>query len=185
MRLNMFQQNVGLLPDICSLIKPAFMEKLTPFPAQIHTVRLWWFMINELLWHSPEGNFKSFFSSVSAPFSPDSRTIIEDWDCSMPSDPSAWKHTISSGSTEDLLRGFFEFYANLDFSSSVLCMRSGRRVDIAEFRESMRETPQLEAFKVSPRKWRSEIIGTWKKLLKFTICFNLSSSKAKFVFDIL
>ena len=39
-----------LTPGICSLIDPAAMEKLMPFPTKIHTVMLWYCTIHQWVW---------------------------------------------------------------------------------------------------------------------------------------
>lgn len=52
---------------------------------------------------------------------------------------------------EELLCGFFEFYATLDFSLKVISLRAGKTIDLNSFSEQMTSDPRLKDFKVCTR----------------------------------
>lgn len=93
----------------------------------------------------------------------ENQCFIEGWDCSFTTDLTRLQSETSinrqsdSGegekqgereSLEELLLGFLEFYAKLDFSLKVICLQPGKSVDLNSFSEQMKSDPRLKDFKV-------------------------------------
>lgn len=75
------------------------------------------------------------------------KLVIDGWDCSFTTDVAVLRHN-NFMSVAELLTGFFQFCADFDFRSSVLCPRLGRAVDVAEFIAKQRSDARLQRFKV-------------------------------------
>jgi len=73
--------------------------------------------------------------------------IVDGWDSSFTTDVTLLRHN-SSMSTAELLTGFFQFYAQFDFRSFVLCPRLGHAIDVAEFIDRQQSDSRLQHFKV-------------------------------------
>ena len=73
--------------------------------------------------------------------------IVDGWDSSFTTDVTLLRHN-SSMSTAELVTGFFQFYAQFDFRSFVLCPRLGHAIDVAEFIDRQQSDSRLQHFKV-------------------------------------
>jgi len=76
------------------------------------------------------------------------RVPVDGWDCSFPSDLSAHFHQTNDSTVEDLLGGFFQFYAKCDFSGSVISIREARSVELSEFNKLRVADQRLTNFRV-------------------------------------
>ncbi|XP_067685867.1 speckle targeted PIP5K1A-regulated poly(A) polymerase-like [Haliotis asinina] len=76
------------------------------------------------------------------------KVIIDGWDCSYLDEPEAFTSSSNMQSEEDLLKGFFDYYAKLDFSTVVLQTRTGHILPV----QQMLEQPSTESqtFKIGP-----------------------------------
>ncbi|XP_071103920.1 speckle targeted PIP5K1A-regulated poly(A) polymerase-like [Haliotis cracherodii] len=76
------------------------------------------------------------------------KVVIDGWDCSYLNEPETFTSSANTWSGEDLLKGFFEYYSNLDFSTVVLQTRTGHILPV----QQMLEQPNTESqtFKIGP-----------------------------------
>ena len=63
-------------------------------------------------------------------FFSESTTVIEDWDCSFPSDQTAFPSNENTESAHQLLTGFFDFWLPVDFRTKLICTRDGQIEDM-------------------------------------------------------
>ena len=64
---------------------------------------------------------------------PEESAIIDGWECGFSHDLSKWKQSLNKKSPLELLKGFFEYYANFDYENSVIAPYAGMPIDKKEF----------------------------------------------------
>jgi hypothetical protein len=78
--------------------------------------------------------------------------VLDGWDCRFISDDQVIRQTLlgdtNTQSVDELLHGFFNYYANMDLLSTVLCPRTGLSFTVPEFQKIVNDTPTLHGFKV-------------------------------------
>jgi hypothetical protein len=57
---------------------------------------------------------------------PETKTMIENWDCSFPPEDKPFPKTENTDSLAQLLSGFFDFWQTIDFESQLVCTRTGK-----------------------------------------------------------
>ncbi|XP_013392206.2 speckle targeted PIP5K1A-regulated poly(A) polymerase-like [Lingula anatina] len=79
---------------------------------------------------------------------PEEKVVIEDWDCSFVEDKSRIPCTANTMTVGELLLGFYQFYAKFDFSTSIICPRTGKTMNLMTVLNPDTMPAKMEGYKV-------------------------------------
>ncbi|XP_013384286.1 speckle targeted PIP5K1A-regulated poly(A) polymerase [Lingula anatina] len=79
---------------------------------------------------------------------PEEKVVIEDWDCSFVEDKSSIPSTANTMTVGELLLGFYQFYAKFDFSTNIICPRTGKTMNLMTVLNPDTMPAKMEGYKV-------------------------------------